>query len=95
MKIPKSIKIGGKTYAVEVTENISMGDRYSGEIDYQKLIIRIRPTKSDNKEQTFLHEVFHGIFDFCGYKEHDEELIDRLASTLQAILKDNKGILGD
>ena len=45
MKIPKSLKIGGKVYSVEITDKLTLGSaNYSGEILYSDLIIRICPS---------------------------------------------------
>jgi len=89
MNIPSEIKVGGKTYAVEKTDRISLGCDYSGEIDYAAQVIRIRPANLESQEQTFFHELFHAMYDFMGYKDHPEEVIDRFASTLHMIIKDN------
>jgi len=95
MKIPEKVKIGGRIYTVTTTENIKLGTNYSAEIDYEKLEIRIRPIAQAKMEHDFLHELTHGIFDFAGYKDPDEELIDRIASALHMIITDNPGVFGD
>ena len=44
MNIPKAVKIGGKTYTVEITNKLDLGNvNYSGEINYSDLVIRICP----------------------------------------------------
>lgn len=44
MKIPQKVKVGGKTYQVEITDRLDLGNvNYSGEVNYQDLIIRICP----------------------------------------------------
>lgn len=96
MKIPEKVKIGGKTYTVKITDNISLGRvGYSAEIDYLNLEIRIQPSAKEKMEADFLHEVMHGIFDFLGYKEHDEKHIDELAQSFYMIVQDNPEIFGD
>ncbi|WP_353853112.1 hypothetical protein [Dehalobacter restrictus] len=95
MKIPEKIKIGGRIYKVTVTENIGLGSNYTAEINYCKLEINVRPMAQGKMEQDFLHELMHAIFDFNGCKDHDEEMIDRLASALHMILQDNPGVFGD
>ena len=51
MKIPKQLKVGGKTYTVEQTSNLKLGEyNCSGEIDYKDLEIRILPTVIDRME---------------------------------------------
>ncbi len=90
MKIPKKVKIGGLTYTVKVTQNISLGVRYSGEVIYSDLQINLRP--SQRIERDFLHEVIHAIYDNLGISEHDDIEIDRLAGALYALIVDNPGM---
>jgi len=90
MKIPEKVKVGGKTYTVKITDNISLGRvGYSAEIDYAALEIRILPCAKEKMEADFLHEVMHGIFSFLGYGEHDEKHIDELAQSLYMVIQDN------
>ena len=90
MKIPKQLKVGGKTYMVEQTSNLKLGEyNCSGEIDYKDLEIRILPTVIDRMEASFIHEMVHAIYDHLGYKEHDEKEVDELANALHMVIKDN------
>lgn len=51
MKIPKKLKIGGVTYEVQETKNLTLGNvNYSGEIDYVDCVIRILPLQSSEDE---------------------------------------------
>ena len=92
MTIPNSVKIGGKVYEVERTNNLYNGAGYSAEIDYNDLQIRIRPNARGKMESDFIHEVMHGIHDFLGYTEHDEKKIDELANALHMVIADNPGV---
>lgn len=92
MKIPESLKVGAKTYAVKVTDNISMGLDYSAEIDYAKLEINIRPMAQSKMEHDFLHEMVHAMLNFNGHSSHNEEEVDRMAAVLHMIISDNPGI---
>ena len=90
MRIPSKIKIGGLTYEVVETENITLGIDYNAEILYQSSKINIRPNGSkEQKERTFLHEVIHGIYDNLGYIDHNEKQIDELAGAFYALIVDN------
>lgn len=90
MNIPEKVKIGGITYAVEVTENLKLGNaRYSGEIDYCDLVIRVCPNAQGKMDVDFVHELLHGVFDHLGYKDHDEKMIDELAHALYMVIEDN------
>lgn len=93
MNIPKKVKVGGKTYQVEITNKLDMGNwHYSGEIDYMNLVIRICPNAKGKMEVDFLHELAHAMFDFMGYSKHEEKKIDELANVLHMIIKDNPKI---
>ena len=90
MKIPEKIKIGGKIYAVEITDKLDLGNvHYSGEIVYPDLVIRICPSAKGKMEVDFLHEMLHGIFSHLGYVDHDEKKIDELANALYMVIQDN------
>lgn len=90
MNIPKTVKIGGKTYKVEITDRLTLGSAtYSGEILYNDLIIRIVPQARQKMEADFLHEVVLGLFCHMGIYDHDEEKVERLASALYMLICDN------
>lgn len=90
MIIPKTVKIGGKTYRIEQTTRLDLGKlNCSGEIDYMNLEIRIVPAAQERMEVVLLHELTHAIFDHLGHVNHDEKLIDELANALHMVIKDN------
>lgn len=46
MKIPKTVKIGGKVYGVEITDKFDLGSaNVSAEISYVDLAIRVSPIR--------------------------------------------------
>ena len=90
MKIPDKIKIGGKTYGVEITEKMDLGiSNVSAETCYNDLIIRISPQAQQKMESDFLHEIVHAIYDHLGYTNHDEKRVDELAQALYMVIQDN------
>lgn len=90
MNIPKTLKIGGKIYDVEITDKLLSGSaNYSAEICYNDLVIRICPQAQSKMEADFLHELVHGIFTHLGYSEHDEKKVDELANALYMVICDN------
>lgn len=90
MKIPDKIKIGGKVYAIEITDKMDLGiTNVSAEILYNELAIRVSPQAQQKMKVDFLHEVIHGILDHLGYKEHDEKKVDELANALFMVIEDN------
>lgn len=93
MNIPERLKIGGKTYDVELTDKLYLGAaNYNGEILYQDLVIRIAPGAKQKMETTFIHEMMHGILDFLGYTDHDEKKVDELANALHMVITDNPDV---
>lgn len=85
MKIPKSLKIGGMEYKVELTEKDNMGDNLA-DTDFNKSVIRI--DKSADKQQqsvAFIHEILHA----CNNQLKEEE-VEFLAMTIYQVLHDNK-----
>lgn len=97
MKIPKTVKIGGKVYDVEITDKFNLGNvNVSAEILYNDLVIRVSPQQAPGKmEADFIHELIHGIYDFLGYRNHDEKRIDELAQALYMVIMDNPDIFED
>ena len=90
MKIPQKVKVGGKTYQVEITDRLDLGNvNYSGEVNYQDLIIRICPQAQQKMEGDFLHELCHAIYNHLGSNDHDEKKIEELASALYMVIQDN------
>ena len=81
MKIPEKIKIGGKTYTVEITE-----------ILYGDLIIRVSPQATAKMEADFIHEMVHAIYFGLGYRDHDEKRVDELANALHSVVVDNPDV---
>jgi len=91
MEIPERVKIGGIIYTVRLMDNVSEEDRQvDGYILYDKQEIRIKKgMPEDYTGKVFLHEVLHGVLNFCAL-EQDEAIVERLANCLHQVLKDNK-----
>lgn len=90
MNIPKSIKVGGKIYDVEITSKLDFGNiNCSAEVNYSDMIIRICPQAQQKMEGDFLHELVHCIYTHLGYTNHDEKKIEELASALYMVIQDN------
>ena len=96
MNIPKTVKIGGKTYTVEITNKLDLGNvNYSGEINYSDLVIRICPQAQQKMEADFLHELMYGVMVHLGYSEHEEKKIEELASALYMVIQDNPELFAE
>jgi len=90
VNIPDKIKIGGKTYKVEVTKNLDLGSfGCSAEINYCDVVIRIVPNAQQRMEADLIHEMVHAIYDHMGYTKHDEKKVDELAQALYMVIQDN------
>ncbi|NGP45983.1 ImmA/IrrE family metallo-endopeptidase [Bacillaceae bacterium SIJ1] len=86
MNLPERIKIAGVHYDVEPFED----EENYGTCLYTKLLIRVDPRlKQRKQEQVLVHEMLHAIYLEAGYKEHDEEVIDRVSKVLYQVLCDN------
>lgn len=96
MKIPSSVKIGGNIFDVVYTDNFDLGKvNVNGEISYQKRQIRLAPNLDKQEQQvTFIHELIHGILQFMGEKElnNDEQMVEKIAQIINMFLVDNPNI---
>ncbi|KGO14575.1 hypothetical protein NZ45_05995 [Clostridium botulinum] len=93
MNIPNKVKIGGVNYKVIECNNPSEEEhQVDGMIVYHKQEIRLKnDMKKEYKENIFLHEVIHGIFEYIGF-EQDESVVIRLSNALHGFIKDNSEV---
>lgn len=83
-------KIGGVNYKVQSVEGLAREQGVLGLILYQDLIIKIDASLPKERwEETFIHEVLHGIFFEAGYEEQDEDMINRVGKVLYQVIQDN------
>jgi len=97
--IPKTIKIGGIQYTVNIAEhrNADNGDILMGEVTYVDANIYLNEKlQSDVMEQTLIHEIVHVILRHMGRKDlnEDEYFVDALALNLYQVFKDNGWTFG-
>lgn len=98
MQIPNEVKIGGLNFkVVSSDETIILNARQcKGMIDYEFHTIKIDNTLQDvqGQEQTFLHEVLHGIiYDRkIDLQDDEEDIVDDIAIGLHQVIKDNPHI---
>ncbi|WP_123053131.1 hypothetical protein [Clostridium sp. JN-1] len=88
--LPESIKIGGIDYRIKLVDICDEGNlNVDGKIVFPTQEIRIKKGLEEQYgENILLHEIIHGIFEFCGW-EQDEESITRLSNALYQVLSDN------
>lgn len=85
MNIPKTLKIGGHIYKVEITDK-GLNEEDYGELDMETNTIRINSKiPKTNQESTLLHEILHALNTTL-----DHELLDSLSEQMYQVLKDNK-----
>jgi len=85
MKIPKKIRIIGKTYDIKIVDPVDIYQN-DGNIQYNISEIRVKKSQSrECQEQTFLHEITHAMMDTLGI-DMGERDIDCVASVLQQII---------
>lgn len=98
MEIKDKIKIGPMEYEVKkIDEPILLDNQVcNGIIDYENLSILIYKNRAIQKqEETFIHEVLHGIINERNLILEDEEMIvEELSKGLYQVIKDNKEIFG-
>jgi hypothetical protein len=92
MKIPKSIKIGGRTYSIEISNDLNdkAPEPSMAVVNHMKQQIFIdKDLIPEQRETALLHEILHAIS--TNYSlDFEEETIRRLESALYQVLKDNK-----
>ncbi|WP_243356911.1 hypothetical protein [Bacillus litorisediminis] len=96
--IPNKVKVAGIEYETVYKDFIEInGDRnYQGSCDYLNTQIDILQDLSETKkEQVFVHELIHAVFHEAGFKEQDEDMVNRLGIVLYQVLKDNHLYFGE
>ena len=98
MNIPSRFKVNGHQIKIEFDNEYCNEDGIYGEYDYNTKVITMSD-KMDGKrltkktiELTYLHELFHCIFDVVGEPElsRNEDLVEKLAQAMYQIQKSSK-----
>jgi len=97
MIIPNKIRIGSCDYDVDFTEDniVVNGSHCKAAIAYDDHVISIGTKLGDaqQRELSFLHEMFHGIVNERSLEFEDEELVvEELAKGLHQVIRDNQGM---
>jgi hypothetical protein len=88
--IPAEVNIAGLNYKVKEVDGLAEQHGLCGQIVYARCLISLDSSlPADKKEQVFVHELVHGIFEQAGYGEQDEDMVNRLGIVLYQVLKDN------
>ncbi len=86
INIPDTVKVGGLTYDVVITDSIE-GNECAAFIDTQKLQIKIEKTSLPSMQHSFIHEIIHAINSTI-----PEEEIEYLTMSFLQIIVDNPAI---
>jgi len=90
MKIPKTVKICGLDYNVNLTDDLYKKGTVGGH-NVNELTISLQKGVSQQfLEQTFVHECLHAIDYHYNNDGLKEEEVDRLANGIYQFLNDNK-----
>lgn len=95
MNVPGVVRIGSFYYDVEfITETLTLDrQEVSAIIDYNNHVIQIRSQLGDiqQQEQTFLHEVLHGIVRdrSLDLGESEELIVEEISKGLHQVILDN------
>lgn len=99
MNIPNKVRIGSVDYSVVITDEqlILNGRVCYGTIDYDQTQININNSIHNlvRQEQTFLHELIHGIIKERSLdikNSDDETIVDEIALGLHQVIRDNHNI---
>lgn len=92
----KKLKIAYREYEIiKKPEIYDLPHECYGQVDYVEQTIKISTrAKQDEQNETFLHEMFHAIFDKLNMDElrDNEVVVNQLATELYMIIKENPHI---
>lgn len=94
MKIPKSIRIAGVEYTVDLIPNLNNGTNMAyGHIDYDNSCIELSDSRGVEHQKrcvTLWHEILHGIRENNGMDiKNEEAVVDMFAKGIYQVLQDN------
>ena len=90
MKIPKSFKLFAHKIEVKFEDDLYKNHDLWGEARYRRKEIAIDSNIDQGyKEQTFLHELIHMIFDFMEERElsKNEKIVNNMAELLYQVIE--------
>ena len=91
------IRIGPVDFDIEYHKTLVSGDnstKLDGEILHQISTIRLEMGTSPQFRRMILwHEIVHAILTQAGYHDHDEQMMEVLASGIMQVLRDNPWLI--
>jgi hypothetical protein len=86
----KTFRVGSVDYTVGEVEGLASKYDLYGQVVYGNTHIELDAGMSPTrKNDVFVHELLHAIFSEAGYREQDEDVINRVAHVLHGVLRDN------
>lgn len=83
-------KVGGVNYSVVLKEDLVARFELGGQILYPKSEIIIdNGLEKTRRDQYIIHELTHAIFFEAGYKEQEEDMVNRIGNILHQFIQDN------
>ena len=95
----KKIKIGYKTYTIRETDKMSDVDTMYGRCDHAANEIVINKGQhNDEKPNTLMHEILHGVFYTMGMNnsdvtEQEEYIVNTMSNGIMQVFMDNPHLL--
>jgi hypothetical protein len=91
LKRPEKVRVLGKPYKVNWVPKV--GDGLNGDADSDALEIKVVDgLKLETEQDVLLHEVLHSVEAQMGL-DLEETVIERMATGLLAVIKDNPGFV--
>lgn len=96
MKLPKKIRLGGKTFGIILWNRDDEAESNSGSISHGNQTIKILKTHPDQMRDTLWHEAVHMVLTAAGLMEanKNEAMVAILAHGIDDILANNPDIRG-
>ena len=97
MALPKTLKVGGMIYSVEVVDNFGYGTPPDaiGRTEFAKEKIMVLEGMTERyTEMVLAHEVIHALLEAAGM-EQNEDIVMRLEGPFYQFLKENTNLFGE
>lgn len=84
------IKVAGTHYEIIREKGLMAEDDVYGNVKYVTAKIRLdSELPPERMQQVLIHELLHAVFYEAGFREHEEDVVNRVANVLHQVLADN------
>lgn len=85
-----SFRVGSVDYTVELVPKLQHLYDLFGQVTYDNTHIQIDAGLSPSRiNDVLIHELLHAVFSEAGFREQDEDTINRVGKVLAQVLRDN------